>query len=127
MRDAQSVKGMAKAGGRLLTDYPPRSSQLGTHGPRAYSPSMITRVTLADCSGKIGEYLDGALSHEQLVEWAREAMLATDIPSTESAAMMDLLQDISLSTPRSLREAAKHYRAFTSPLTRGIGRWPGPN
>ena len=81
---------------------------------------MVKRVTLADCAAKVGEYLDSTITHEQLIEWGREATMASDIPPTEIGEIMDLLQDISLSTPRSLREAAKHYRALNSPLMRGI-------
>lgn len=88
---------------------------------------MIARVTLADCSAKIGEYLDSTITHEQLVEWGREAMMAIDIPPSELTEIMNLLQDISLSTPQSLRQAAKHYRALTSPLIRGFPRSPGRN
>ncbi len=77
---------------------------------------MLHRVTLADCSARIGDYLESRLSHGQIVEWSREAMLAQEMPCHEQAAIVDLLQDISLSTPQSLASAAKNYRRLASPL-----------
>lgn len=83
---------------------------------------MLMRVTLADCSAKIGDYLDARMTHEELVTWSRAAMAALDIPALEYNDIMSLLQDVSASTPESMRNAAKNYRAFTSPLRTGFPR-----
>jgi hypothetical protein len=80
---------------------------------------MLQRVTLADCSDKLGDYLESRLSHQDLLDWVREAMIAVDIPPHEHAQVMDLLQDISVSTPQALASAAKNYRVMHSPLVKG--------
>jgi hypothetical protein len=84
---------------------------------------MIRKVTLADCAAKIGDCLDQRLTHEQLLEWVRDAMMAEEIPPPEYERVMELLMDLSVSTPRSFARAAKEYRALTSPLVKGV---PGP-
>jgi hypothetical protein len=88
---------------------------------------MPTRVTLADCSAKIGDYLEQRITHGQLVEWAGAAMLAEQMPPHEQQAIMDLLQDLCRSTPKSLANAAKNYHRMTSPLVRGMPHLPGLN
>jgi hypothetical protein len=77
---------------------------------------MIDRVTMADCSAQIAAYLDGRLTHADIVEWARAAMLAQSMPPHEQRAIMDLLLDISASTEQKFARAAKEYRKMTSPL-----------
>ena len=80
---------------------------------------MIDRVTMADCSAYIAAYLDGRLTHKEVVEWARAAMLAQEMPAHEQRQIMDLLLDISASTEESFTRAAKEYRKMTSPLITG--------
>ncbi len=81
---------------------------------------MILRVTLADCGAKIEDCMEGRLTHDELREWARDAMMAMDIPAHEYEEIMALLQDINTSTKENLRVAFKHYKAFSSPLTQGL-------
>jgi hypothetical protein len=81
---------------------------------------MILRVTLKDCGAKIADYMESKLTHDELREWARDAMMAMDIPREEYAELMTLLQDISASTPENLRNAIKNYKKFTSPLVQGL-------
>lgn len=81
---------------------------------------MVLRVTLTDCGAKIEDCMEGRLTHEELCSWAREAMIATDIPPAEYEEIMSLLQDINASTKETLRVAFKHYKAFSSPLTKGL-------
>lgn len=81
---------------------------------------MILRVSLADCAAKIDDYMELRITHDQLREWARDAMMAQEIPKAEYEEIMALLQDISLSTPETLRNAIKHYKIFNSPLTKGL-------
>ncbi|HSH93395.1 MAG TPA: hypothetical protein VK968_04565 [Roseimicrobium sp.] len=78
--------------------------------------AMVLKVTLKDCAEKIGDFMESRITHEELVEWSRRAMLAIDIPKNEYEELMSLLQDISVSTPKNLRSAVKHYKAFTTPL-----------
>ncbi len=81
---------------------------------------MILRVTLADCAFKIEDCMEGRLTHEELREWSRDAMMAMDIPPQEYEEIMALLQDINTTTKENLRVAFKHYKKFTSPLTQGL-------
>lgn len=81
---------------------------------------IILRVTLQDCAAKIGDYMDSTITHDELRQWARDAMLAMEIPKEEYAELMTLLQDISVSTPENLRSAIKNYKKFTSPLVQGL-------
>jgi hypothetical protein len=80
---------------------------------------MMDRVTMADCSAHIAAYLDGRLTHKEVVEWARAAMLAREMPAHEQHQIMDLLQDVSASTEQSFARAAKEYRKMTSALMPG--------
>lgn len=80
---------------------------------------MLDRVTMADCSAQIAGYLDGRLTHADVVEWARAAMLAFEMPEHEQRTIMELLQDINASTEQSFARAAKEYRKMTSPLITG--------
>ncbi len=84
---------------------------------------MILQVTLADCGAKIEDCMEGRLTHDDLRQWARDAMMALDIPRQEYEEVMALLQDINASTPENLRVAFKHYRAFNSPLAKGVPRY----
>jgi hypothetical protein len=54
-------------------------------------------------------------------------MLAEQMPPHEQQAIMDLLQDLCRSTPKSLANAAKNYHRMTSPLVRGMPHLPGLN
>jgi hypothetical protein len=81
---------------------------------------MILKVTLADCSFKIEDCMEGRITHDELRAWARDAMMAMDIPAHEYEEIMALLQDINTSTKENLRVAFKHYQKFNSPLTQGL-------
>jgi hypothetical protein len=80
---------------------------------------MLDRITMADCSAQVAGYLDGRLTHAEVVAWARAAMLALEMPAHEQRQIMDLLQDISASTEQSFARAAREYRKMTSPLLTG--------
>ena len=71
---------------------------------------MIRRITLADCSAQIGLYLSGQSTHAELVEWARHAVMAVEMPPLEQDSILNLLQDIATSSPESLARAAREYR-----------------
>lgn len=81
---------------------------------------MILRVTLADCAAKIEDCMEKRITHEELREWSRDAMMAMDIPPQEYEEIMALLQDINTSTAENMRVAFKHYKKFNSPLTKGL-------
>ncbi len=80
---------------------------------------MLNRITMSDCSAQIAAYLDGRLSYADVLEWARNAMFALEMPPHEQRDIMDLLQDISASTEESFAVAAKEYLKLTSPLLTG--------
>ena len=84
---------------------------------------MIFRVTLAICAAKIEDCMEGRLTHEELCSWAREAMIATDIPPAEYDEIMSLLQDINASTKETLRVAFKQKCQGTTGRTK-IHRLP---
>lgn len=71
---------------------------------------MIQRLTLKDCAVKIHAYLDQTLTADDLIAWSREAMMAVEIAPEEHEKIMALLQDISMSTPETLRQAIRHYK-----------------
>jgi len=75
---------------------------------------MIDRVSIGDVAIKIAEYRDWRITHDDLVEWARAAMMAADIFPAEVATIMDLLQDISASTPVSMRRAIEEHSILMS-------------
>lgn len=77
---------------------------------------MIRHVTLRDCAEKIGDFMEARLTHPEIVEWARAAMFAVEMPASEQQEIVDLLQDLSRSTPETLAAAAKNYRLMQSPL-----------
>ena len=88
---------------------------------------MFNRITMADCSAQIAAYLDGQLTHVEVVAWARAAMVALEMPAHEQRNIMDLLQDIIVSTEESFARAAKEYRKMTSPLLKGTPSHFRPN
>ena len=66
---------------------------------------MISSVSIGDVAVKIAQYRDFRITHEDLVEWSRAAMMAADIPPSQVVEVMDLLMDISISTPLAMRRA----------------------
>lgn len=80
---------------------------------------MLNRITMTDCAAQIAAYLDGQLTYAAVLEWARNAMFALEMPPHEQRDIMDLLQDISASTEQSFAVAAKEYLKLTSPLLAG--------
>lgn len=75
---------------------------------------MIDQLSIGDVAIKIAEYRDFRITHDDLLEWARAAMMATEIYPSEVAAIMDLLQDISASTPVSMRRAIEEHSLLMS-------------
>ena len=75
-----------------------------------------TEVTLTTIARQVQRHLDGGLTHEDLVEWARQAMFADTMPANEVEEILDLLMDISQSTKETFRVATKHYGAFQKAL-----------
>lgn len=75
---------------------------------------MISDLSIGDVAIKIAEYRDFKITHEDLVEWAREAMFATKIPPHQVEEVMDLLQDISVSTALSMRRALTEHEKLMS-------------
>ena len=55
---------------------------------------MISDLSIGDVAIKIAEYRDFKITHDDLVEWAREAMFATKIPPHQVQEVMDLLLEI---------------------------------
>lgn len=70
---------------------------------------MIERVTLRDLAGRIGAFRAGMVSFDGLVEWAREAIMAPEFPEEESDLIMEILQDISASSPAMLNKALETH------------------
>lgn len=66
---------------------------------------MIERVTLRDIAGWLGRFRAGLIEFEDLVSWAREAIMAPEFPEDESDLIMEMLQDISASSPEMLEKA----------------------
>ena len=79
---------------------------------------MISEVTVCDIAVKIAEYRDFRITHPELQEWARAAMMAASIPPSQVNQVMDLLQDISASTPVSMRRALKEHEIMMSRVVR---------
>ena len=75
---------------------------------------MIDKLSIGDVAVKIAEYRDFRITHDDLVEWSRAAMMATDIYPLEVNMIMDLLQDISASTPVSMRRAIEEHSILMS-------------
>lgn len=70
---------------------------------------MIDKVSIGDVARKVADYRDFRITHEELVHWAREAMMAGSIPPSEVETVMDLLLDISASTPEIMRRAITQH------------------
>ena len=70
----------------------------------------MERVTMSDCSVRVIAFIEGIMAAEALIEWAREAMGAREMPKDEHKQIMELLQDISMSNPSTLHQAIKHYK-----------------
>lgn len=79
---------------------------------------MLSEVTVGDIAIKIAEYRDFKLTHPELIEWARAAMMAASIPPSQVNQVMDLLQDISASTPVSMRRAIDEHEKLMSHVIR---------
>ncbi|GEM_PF-2580621 len=74
---------------------------------------MMDKVTIGDVAVKISEYRDFKISHQDLVDWSRTAMMASSIPPSQVEVVIDLLQDISRSTPITINAAlATHEKLF---------------
>ncbi len=71
---------------------------------------MIEKVTIGEVAVQIAAYRDQKLTHAHLVEWARQAMMAPEIPPSQVEVVMDILQDISKSTAISLNAALVTYQ-----------------
>ena len=79
---------------------------------------MISEVAVGDIAIKIAEYRNFKITHPELLEWAREAMMAATIPPSQVNQVMDLLQDISCSTPVSMRRAIGEHDKLLSRVVR---------
>lgn len=79
---------------------------------------MISEITIGEVAIKIAEYRDFKLTHEELVEWSREAMFAASIPPHQVDQVMDLLQDISMSTAVAMRRAISDHEKLLSHVVR---------
>jgi len=79
---------------------------------------MLSEVTVGDIAIKIAEYRNFKITHPELLEWAREAMLAATIPPSQVNQVMDLLQDISASTPVTMRRAIDEHEKLMSHVVR---------
>jgi hypothetical protein len=79
---------------------------------------MIDHVSIGDIAIKIAEYRDFRITHEDIVEWARAAMMAANIPKHEVPHVVDLLQDISCSTGVSMRRAIEEHTLLLSRVHR---------
>lgn len=77
---------------------------------------MIDRVELGDVARQVAAYRDFKITHAELVEWARVAMTAQSIPPSQVDQVMDMLLDISTSSPVSMNAALKNYEKWTQPL-----------
>ena len=70
-------------------------------------------TTKANCAKKIVEYLGGAISHEDLLNWADAELVNEDFPDENAALLLDVLSDLSASrvpgfvSPESYRDILK--------------------
>ena len=83
---------------------------------RGHDSGMLQRVTWQDCAIQIKSFVDGDLPAHELIAWSRDAMMAEEMPPRELDNIMSLLQDISMSSPETLRKAIDHYRALSAIL-----------
>ena len=79
---------------------------------------MLSEVSIGDIAIKIAEYRDFKITHPELLEWTRAAMMAATIPPSQVNQVMDLLQDISASTPVSMRRAIDEHEKLMSRVVR---------
>ncbi|MBG89745.1 MAG: hypothetical protein CMO80_22990 [Verrucomicrobiales bacterium] len=83
---------------------------------------MIDQVSIGDIAVKIAEYRDFKVTHEEIIGWSRAAMMAAHIPPHEVPHVMDLLQDISCSTPETMRRAVEEHEKLLSRVYNEDGR-----
>lgn len=79
---------------------------------------MINETSIGDVAIKIAEYRDFKLTHEELVEWSRAAMFAANIPPVQVDHVLEILQDISMSTGVSMRRAINEHEMLLSHVVR---------
>ncbi|MFT4586860.1 MAG: hypothetical protein ACI8QF_000948 [Limisphaerales bacterium] len=70
---------------------------------------MMDKVCLNDVANRVATFRANRITHAELVEWAREALLASEYPPDESDLLMEILQDLSGSTPALVESALKNY------------------
>ncbi len=78
---------------------------------------MIEKVTLRDVAGKVGAFRAELIGFDALVAWAREAIMAPEFPPDESDLIMEILQDISASSPALLDKALKTHDTVLEALS----------
>lgn len=69
----------------------------------------MDKVCLNDVAMKVTAFRAGRMPHRDLVVWAREALMAPEFPPDESDLLMEILQDLSGSTPAVVESALKNY------------------
>lgn len=69
----------------------------------------MEKVCLSDVATRVTAFRAGRMTHQSLVEWAREALMALEFPADESDLLMEILQDLSGSTPAMVESALKNY------------------
>ncbi len=81
---------------------------------------MISSVSIGDVAVKIAQYRDFKITHDDLVEWSRAAMMAVSIPPSQVDEVMELLMDIRKSTPIAMRRAlADHEKLMCDVVKEG--------
>ena len=70
---------------------------------------MMDKVCLNDVANQVTAFRADRITHAELVEWAREALMALEYPPEESDLLMEILQDLSGSTPAMVESALKNY------------------
>lgn len=79
---------------------------------------MISEVTIGDVAIKIAEYRDFKITHPELIEWSRAAMMAATIPPSQVDQVMELLMDIGMSTPVTMRRALSNHDKLLNHIVR---------
>ncbi len=79
---------------------------------------MINSVSIGDVAIKIAQYRDFRITHDDLVEWARAAMMAATIPAYQLDEVMNLLMDICASTPIAMRRALSDHEKLMCDVVR---------
>lgn len=69
----------------------------------------MEKAGLNDVAVQVTAFRAGRMTHASLVEWAREALMALEFPPDESDLLMEILQDLSGSTPAMVESALKNY------------------